>query len=140
MSHNLNSRFVSLLVSYSIMNKFRFEDLNVYQEALMFTDSVYVLTVSWPKDEMFGLTNQFRRAAVSIALNIAEGTSRTRKDFRRFLDLAKGSCFECVSVLSIANNRKYINQQDFEIHYDWLNKIARMISKLKTSLRITNNE
>lgn len=122
------------------MNKFRFEDLNVYQEALKFTDSVYSLTSLWPKDEMFGLTNQFRRAAVSIVLNIAEGTSRTRKDFRHFLDLSKGSCFECAAILSIAFKRKYVNQGKFDLHYDWTNKLARMISKLKTSLRITNNE
>ncbi|OGH23646.1 MAG: hypothetical protein A2958_02635 [Candidatus Levybacteria bacterium RIFCSPLOWO2_01_FULL_38_13] len=121
-------------------NKFRFEDLNVYQEALRFVDSIYSLTSKWPKDEIFGLTNQFRRASVSIALNIAEGTSRTKRNFRHFLDLSKGSCFECAAILSIPRSRKYINQEDFDSHYDWVNKLARMISKLKTSLRITNNE
>lgn len=116
-------------------NKFNFENLNVYQEALLFTNSIYDMTKSWPKDEMFGLTNQFRRAAVSIALNIAEGTSRTKKDFRHFLDLSRGSCFECVAILSIALNRNYIVPEEFETHYDTCNKLARMISKLKTSLR-----
>jgi four helix bundle protein len=60
-------------------SKFKFEDLHVYQEALVFVDFVYGLTKSWPEDEIFGLTNQFRRAAVSIVLNIAEGTSRIKK-------------------------------------------------------------
>src|SRR5882672_550864 len=100
------------------MNKFRFEDLNVYQEALKFVDKVYLATGAWPKEEIFGLTNQFRRASVSIVLNIAEGSSRTRKDFRHFLDLSKGSCFECAAILSIAKSRNFINQSQFNILYD----------------------
>ena len=117
-----------------ISNKFRFEDLNVYKDGLMFVDSIYNLSQSFPKNEMFGLTNQLRRASVSIVLNIAEGTSRTKKDFRHFLSLSRGSCYECVAILSIALNRKYVTPRDFEIHYNWCNKLARMLSALKTSL------
>lgn len=116
------------------MEKFNFENLKVYQEAILFIDKIYEVTTGWPKEELFGLTNQLRRAAVSIALNIAEGTSRTKKDFRHFLDLSRGSIFECVAVLSIALNRKYINQDQFTYFYASCNKIARMTSKLKTSL------
>lgn len=83
------------------MEKFKFENLRVYQEALLFINAIYNLTQAWPKEELFGLTNQLRRAAVSIALNIAEGTSRTRKDFRQFLDLSRASIFECVVILSM---------------------------------------
>lgn len=115
-------------------NKFRFEELNVYKDGLLFVDSVYNLTQAFPKDEIFGLTNQLRRASVSIVLNIAEGTSRTKKDFRHFLSLSRGLCYECIAILSIAHNRKYINQKDFDLHYDWCNKLARMISALKSSL------
>ncbi len=114
--------------------KFRFEELNVYQDGLLFVDSVYNLTKSFPKDETFGLANQLKRASVSIALNIAEGSSRTKKDFRHFLSLARGSCYECVAILSISFKRKYINSKDFDLHYDWCNKLARMISALKSSL------
>ena len=117
-----------------INNKFRFEELNVYQDGLLFVDSIYNLTKLFPRDEMFGLVNQLRRASVSIVLNIAEGTSRTKKDFRHFLSLSRGSCYECVAILSIALNRKYITPKDFQIHYDWCNKLARMLSKLKSSI------
>lgn len=116
------------------MDKFNFENLKVYQESLLFIDQIYELTKSWPKDELFGLTSQLRRAAVSIALNIAEGTSRTKKDFRHFLDMSKGSVFECVAILAIALNRKYITVSEYQMHYDTCNKLARMTSKLKTSL------
>lgn len=117
-------------------NRFRFEKLNIYQEALRLIDLIYLLSKRFPKEEIFGLTNQLRRAAVSIALNIAEGSSRTRKDFAHFLDLSKGSCFECVAVLMICKNQKLINESEYNNLYEQLNKIARMISKFQISLRV----
>lgn len=98
-------------------------------------DAIYVLTERWPKDELFGLTNQLRRAAVSIALNIAEGSSRTKKDFRHFLDLARGSCYECVAILTIAVNRQYITNEQHSACYEQANKLARMTNALKVSLK-----
>lgn len=114
---------------------FKFEELRVYQEALLFVDAIYILTQRWPKDEVFGLTNQLRRAVVSIVLNIAEGSSRTRKDFRHFIDLAKGSCYECAAILTIAKNRKYITEEEFQKNYASCLMLARMMSKLQTSLQ-----
>ena len=98
-------------------------------------DYIYLVTNKWPKDEIFGLTNQLRRASVSIALNIAEGSGRTRKDFRHFLDLARSSCYECVAIVSIAKSRKYITDIEFDKIYEWCDKLARTISALKGSLR-----
>lgn len=117
-------------------NRFRFEKLNIYQEALRLIDLIYRLSKRFPKEEIFGLTNQLRRAAVSIALNIAEGSSRTRKDFAHFLDLSKGSCFECVAILMICKNQKLINESEYNNLYEQINKIARMISKFQISLRM----
>lgn len=91
---------------------FRFEKLTIYQESLGLIDEVYVLIKKWPSDEKFGLTDQARRAVYSIALNIAEGTSRTRKDFCHFLDLSRGSCYECVAILEIATRRQYIDKNE----------------------------
>lgn len=113
---------------------FRFEELRVYQDALIFVDHIYFLTKEWPKDELFGLINQIRRAAVSIVLNIAEGSSRTKKDFRHFLDLAKGSCYEAGAILTIAKNRKYVTEIEYVKHYEFCIKLAKMLSALKTSL------
>lgn len=114
---------------------FNFEKLRVYQESLLFIDVVYKITQKWPREEMFGFINQIRRAAVSIALNLAEGTSRTKKDFRHFLDLSRGSVYEVVAVISIAKQRKYVTDEEFTRIYEACNKLARMISALKTSLR-----
>ena len=119
-------------------NRFRFEKLNIYQEALKLIDLIYLLSKRFPKEEIFGLTNQLRRAAVSIALNITEGSSRTRKDFAHFLDLSKGSCFECVAVLMICKNQKLINESEYNNLYEQINKIARMISKFQISLRLVS--
>lgn len=125
-NHELTSQLANFM--------FNFENLRVYQEALAFIDAIYNQTQKWPKEELFGLTNQLRRAAVSIALNIAEGTSRTKKDFRHFLDLSRGSCYECVAILTIGKNRNYVTSSEFTTYYDTCNKLARMISALKISL------
>jgi four helix bundle protein len=85
---------------------FKFEELRVYKESLHLIDLVYKITDLWPQNELFSLTNQLRRAVISIALNIAEGTSRTKKDFRHFVDMARGSCYECVAIISIARKRR----------------------------------
>jgi four helix bundle protein len=114
---------------------FKFEDLRVYQEGLKLVDLVYTLTNDWSKDETFGLTSQFRRAVVSIVLNLAEGTSRTKKDFRHFLDMARGSCYETVAIISIARQRGYITTEEFENIYGFCDKQAKTINALKRSLQ-----
>lgn len=114
---------------------FKFEELRVYQDSLSLINSVYTVTTQFPKEELFGLTNQLQRAVTSIALNIAEGSSRGKKDFRRFLDIARGSCYECVAILTIAKNRTYITTPSFNNCYEQFNKLARMINALRKSLQ-----
>ena len=76
---------------------FNFEKLDVWQKAIDFADLVYSFTPNFPADERFGLTNQMRRAAVSLSSNIVEGRSRISKtDFARFFELATGSAPEVV--------------------------------------------
>lgn len=84
---------------------------------------------------MFGMTDQLRRASLSIPLNIAEGSSRSRKEFQHFLAIAKGSCFECIPIIDLALKKKLISGQTKLILYNELDIIARMLSKLISSLK-----
>jgi four helix bundle protein len=93
---------------------FNFEKLDVWQKAIDFADLVYKLTRQFPDDERFGLTNQLRRAAVSISSNIAEGSSRSSKsDFARFVEIATGSVFEVVSQAFIAQRQSFLSDDEF---------------------------
>jgi four helix bundle protein len=81
-----------------------FHDLKVWNLAMDMTTLVYSLTAEFPKSEIYGLTSQMRRAAVSIPSNIAEGSARgTHKDFRQFVTIARGSNCELQTQLMIAN-------------------------------------
>jgi four helix bundle protein len=113
---------------------FNFENLNVYKKAIEFVKQIYLATKGFPKEEIFGLTNQLRRAAVSIPLNIAEGSAQTKKGFRRFLDTARGSVCECVAVMQISKDLNYISAQKYEQMGAELVTISKMLSGLKQSL------
>src|ERR1035441_2060047 len=85
----------------------------------------------------FGLTNQMRRAAVSISSNLAEGCSRSSKvDYARFVELATGSVFEVVSQATIGRNQGFLNQGEYQQVYDAAEKQSRMLSGLRKSLRV----
>jgi four helix bundle protein len=114
---------------------FNFEKLDVWQEAIEFADLVYELTGACPHEERFGLTNQMRRAAVSISSNLAEGSSRaSRIDFARFVEIATGSLFEIVSQSAIALRRKMITQSSYDQIYAAAEKQSKMLSGLRKSL------
>tara|TARA_R110002049_G_scaffold65035_1_gene170904 strand:+ start:19960 stop:20274 length:315 start_codon:yes stop_codon:yes gene_type:complete len=92
--------------------KFSFEDLKVYQKALDFIDSRYKSTNNFPKSEVYALSSQFRKASISIALNIAEGSGDTNAQFNRFLNISNGSIKECVVCSTIAKRLNDINHED----------------------------
>src|SRR3989344_634610 len=96
---------------------FNFEKLNVYQDTVNLALMVYKLTQSFPKDEIFGLISQLRRASVSISLNIAEGSSIGSKEFKHFLDMSRGSCHELIPLLKIALGLRYISSKDYQDLY-----------------------
>ncbi len=116
------------------MQQFSFEKLTVYQRSLNLATTIYSLTSSWPREHLYSITDQIRRASSSIALNIAEGYSRTRKDFKHFLTIARGSCYECIPLLSLAQNLKLLSAKDHELLYNELVEISRMISSLRSKL------
>lgn len=115
---------------------FNFEKLEVWKNAISLADIVYAATKAFPADERFGLTNQMRRAAVSISSNIAEGSSRSSKlDFKRFTEIATGSLYELVSQAFLANRQNYLSENDFRKIYESAEELGRMLSGLKSYLK-----
>lgn len=113
---------------------FNFERLEVWQKAVAFAGLVYRLTRGFPPDERFGLTNQVRRASVSIASNIAEGSARPPADFAKFIGYASGSVYEVITQATIAHNEGLLAKADFDELYRGADEISRMLSGLKKSL------
>lgn len=112
-----------------------FEKLNVYQRGLNLVDKIYELTNKFPKDEIFGLTSQLKRATISIVLNIAEGSGRTKKDFRNFLNMSRTSAYESSAIMEIAKRRGFISADEFKFFYDELEILIKMINKLRVSIK-----
>jgi four helix bundle protein len=93
------------------------------------------VTLSFPNDEKFGLTNQLRRASVSIPSNIAEGSSRqSNKDFARFLEIAIGSAYEVETQILISSDLGFITPEDLKELSDMLNEIIKMTSRFRATL------
>ena len=114
---------------------FNFEKLETWREAINFADLVYTSTRHFPDQEKFGLTNQLRRAAVSISSNLAEGSSRSsRPDFARFVEIAAGSLFEVVSQSFIGRNQGFLSGEEFGRLYAAAEKQGKMLSGLRASL------
>ena len=114
---------------------FNFEKLETWHKAIAFADLVYSVTRTYPEVERFGLTNQMRRAAVSISSNIAEGSSRSSKtDYTRFVEIATGSLFEVVSQATICKGQRFLSEEDFLKLYSAAEEQSRMLSGLRRSL------
>lgn len=114
---------------------FNFEELDVYSKAIDLVSNIYSLTKTFPKDEIFGLTSQLRRAAVSIPTNISEGLARTKKDFSRFIDIAGDLVLECVTLLQISVKQHHIGDRKYaELRSD-LTELSKMLSGLKKSVK-----
>ena len=86
-----------------------YKDLEVYKKSIELVKEIYKLTVNFPKDEVFGITSQIKRAVISIPSNIAEGCARfSNKDTARFIDIALGSIAEVDTQITIAKELNYI--------------------------------
>ncbi|MDT0643265.1 four helix bundle protein [Zunongwangia sp. F363] len=115
------------------MNYFR--DLKVWQKSIQLNKLIYAATKKFPKEEVYGLTSQIRRSAVSIPSNIAEGCGReSKKEFKNFLGIALGSAFELETQLIIALDQNFIEKEDFDGFEKEIRHIQNMIIKLHSTL------
>jgi four helix bundle protein len=114
---------------------FKFENLQVWQKALDLSEEINQLTKSFPKDELYVLTSQVKRAADSVVLNIAEGcTGQSNAVFKVFLNYSLRSGIEVVSCLFIGKRRQIINDNDFKRLYDEYQSLTKMITALRNTL------
>jgi four helix bundle protein len=111
------------------------KDLNVWSKSIDFVTEIYMITSLFPKSELYGLTSQIRRAAVSIPSNIAEGATRKHKtEFKQFLYIALSSAAEVDTQLIIARNLKFIEQEKIDSLQEKLSSISKMIQGLLKSI------
>lgn len=113
-----------------------FEDLIVWQKAHLFVLDIYKKTKLYPKEELFALTSQYRRAAISIAANIAEGYGKkSSKDKLRFYNIAEGSINECKYYIILSKDLQYVNEQDSDQLYKNLTVVQKMLFSYSRSLQ-----
>lgn len=113
-----------------------YRDLLVWQKGMALVTRVYLAAKAFPRDELYGLTSQLRRCAVSIPSNIAEGHSRTtRKDLLRFLEISLGSLFELQTQLEIARNLSYLGPDEYAGLEQQSREVERMLTSFMRSLR-----
>lgn len=115
---------------------FKFEKLEVWQKALEISNDIHNLTRDFPKEELYILTSQIKRAADSVGLNIAEGsTGQSNAEFRQFLGYAIRSAIEVVACLFIGRKRSLIQEDAFNQLYSKMEAIIRMVQALRKSLK-----
>lgn len=113
-----------------------YKDLKVWQKAYTLTLEIYKITKKFPKEEIYGLTSQIRRSAVSVISNIAEGYARHYKqEYIQFLNIAYGSLAELETQLMLSKDLDYIDQLSFKQTISQENEVERMLSALIKSLK-----
>jgi len=115
---------------------YKFENLKVWQKAMELNDEIFKISKKFPVDERFNLISQIRRAADSIVLNIAEGsTSQSNAEFSRFLGYSIRSVVEVACSLFIAKRRDYIGNEEFVYLYNFTEELVKMLQGLKAKLK-----
>jgi four helix bundle protein len=112
-----------------------YHDLLVWKETFSFVKLIYRLSGHFPKEEMFGITSQLRRAAVSVMANIVEGRGKNSdKDFLRFLYISKGSLNECQCYLELVLDLEFVNKEQFDFIENKRKQVGYLLFKLIKSL------
>jgi four helix bundle protein len=115
-----------------------YKDLKIWQKSVDLAVKVYEVTRLFPKEELYGLTYQLKKSAVSIPSNIAEGSGRnTKKDFNNFLGISYGSTCELNTQLIIASRINFLTKVDLNVLEREIDEIQRMNWALKKSLNLT---
>jgi four helix bundle protein len=114
---------------------FKFENLIIWQKAMDFGEGIFEMSSQIPKDEIYNLTSQIRRASDSVELNIAEGSiGQTDPEFKRFIGMAIRSLAEVVTYLHKAIKRKYISEDEFIKQYDLAFNLMNMLNAFKKKI------
>jgi four helix bundle protein len=116
---------------------FRFESLQIWHQARVFSNRVHKVTMRFPDQERYSLTSQMTRAAYSVVLNIAEGSGRdSNQDFNRFLGIAMGSVFEVASASFLALDCGYVDQSAHDTLYEEAQTLAKSINSFRRTLEV----
>ena len=116
------------------MYQYSFEKLNVWKESIEIVEMVYMLTKDFPSEEKFGMISQMKRCSVSVASNLAEGTSRkTKKDQAHFSTMAYSSLMELLNQVIISNKLNFIKVDDYNLLREKITKVANMINALRNA-------
>ncbi len=119
----------------NIMGIKSYRDLDVWNIAMEFVSDVYKITKEFPKEEIYGLTQQLRRASVSVPSNIAEGSGRrSTQEFARFTNIASGSLCEVETQILLAISLCYVTSEQCELLFQKADRISKMLYSLNKSL------
>jgi four helix bundle protein len=112
-----------------------YKEMKIWQKARKQVKDVYKISKKLPKEELYGLTSQIRRAAVSVPANIAEGAGRgTDRDFCHFLDIARGSLFELDTLLILSTDLEYVSEDELNPVFESINEIVKMMVSFQSRL------
>ncbi len=112
----------------------RYRDLKFWTESKNFSVDIYRITILFPSEEKFGIVDQMRRAAVSVASNIAEGSSRnSNNEFKRFLSFSMGSAYELETQLEISRDLEFISNEEYERLTSQLTSIIKQMAKFRSN-------
>lgn len=115
---------------------FKFEKLEIWELSIEYADEVHLITRKFPKEELFSLTSQFKRAADSISLNISEGSiGQTDAQQGKFMGYAIRSLAECITCLHLAQRRGYISESEFKSFYKRSETLFAKMNRFKSYLR-----
>ncbi len=113
----------------------KYQQLTVWQKGMQLVKLIYLVTKALPHEELYGLSNQMRRAVISIPSNIAEGFGRyNTKEYMHFLRIARGSCYEVETQLQICTQINYLTEEETSAPLQLCNEINRMLNAMLTKL------